>query len=271
MIAIKDQEFRQFADFIQAHYGILFKAEKKTMIAGRLAQVLSSMNFDSLSDYMKYVTSDKTGRAASEMLDKITTNHTFFMREPSHFYYFRDKVLPYLTATVKDKDFRIWSAACSSGEEPYTLAMIIDEFFGMNKAAWDAKILATDISSNVLSIAKAGVYSKEKISALPENWKQRYFKKQEGGSYILSEKIRNEVIFSNINLMDSVFPFRKRMHVIFCRNVMIYFDNETKEKLAERLYDITEPGGFLFIGHSESLNRERTRYRYLMPAVYRKE
>lgn len=271
MIAIKDQEFRQFADYIQAHYGILFKAEKKTMVAGRLSQVLLSMNFNSLSDYMEYVTSDKTGRAAAEMLDKITTNHTFFMREPSHFYYFRDKVLPYLAATVKDKDLRIWSAACSSGEEPYTLAMIIDEFFGPNKAAWDAKILATDISSNVLSIARIGAYSKEKISALPENWKKRYFKEQEDGNYILSEKIRSEVIFSNINLMDSVFPFRKRMHVIFCRNVMIYFDNETKEILAERLYEITEPGGFLFLGHSENLNRERTRYKYLMPAVYRKE
>ena len=271
MVVIKEQEFRQFADYIRAKYGIHFKDEKKTLIEGRLGHVISSMNMSSLTEYMDYVMADKTGKAASAMLDRITTNHTFFMREPAHFHYFRDKVLPYLAKTVKDKDLRIWSAACSSGEEPYTLVMIMDEFFSPNKDQWDTKILATDISSAVLAAAKAGIYNKEKMSDLPEAWIRRYFKKYDDENYILSERLRNEVIFSNINLADSVFPFRKKMHVIFCRNVMIYFDNDTKDKLAERFYNITEPGGFLFIGHSEGLNREKTRYGYVMPAVYRKE
>lgn len=271
MVVIQEQEFRQFADYIKAHYGIHFKSEKKTLVEGRLARVLSSMNFGTLTEYMNYVTADKTGKAASAMLDRITTNHTFFMREPAHFYFFRDIVLPYLMKTVKDKDLRIWSAASSTGEEPYTLAMIIDEFFGPNKAGWDTKMLATDISEGVLAAAKAGIYSKEKMNDLPEAWRRRYFKEHDAGRYILSDKIRNEVIFSKINLMDPGFPFKRKMHVIFCRNVMIYFDNETKDKLVERFYDITEPGGFLFIGHSESVNREKTRYRYVMPAVYRKE
>ncbi len=269
--AISEQEFRQFADYIKTNYGIHFKDEKKTLIEGRLGHTLSSMNFTSLTEYMSYVTSDKTGKAASDMLDRITTNHTFFMREPVHFQYFRDIVLPYLAKTVPNRDMRIWSAACSSGEEPYTLAMIIDEFFGPNKAGWDTKILATDISMGILTAARAGIYSQEKMKDLPEYWKKRYFKEYDSGHYILSEKIRNDVIFSNINLMDATYPFRKKMHVIFCRNVMIYFDNETKDRLAEHFYDITEPGGFLFIGHSEGLNREKTRYRYIMPAVYRKE
>lgn len=269
--AISEQEFRQFADYIKTNYGIHFKDEKKALVEGRLGHTLSSMNFTSLTEYMSYVTADKTGKAASDMLDRITTNHTFFMREPAHFQYFRDIVLPYLAKTVTNRDLRIWSAACSSGEEPYTLAMIIDEYFGPNKMGWDTKILATDISKGIIAAAQTGIYSQEKMKDLPEYWKKRYFKEHDSGHYILSEKIRNEVIFSNINLMDATYPFRKKMHAIFCRNVMIYFDNETKDRLAEHLYDITEPGGFLFIGHSEGLNREKTRYRYVMPAVYRKE
>lgn len=271
MMVIQEQEFRQFADYIKTKYGIHFKSEKKTLVEGRLGHVLASMNMSSLTEYMKYVAADKTGQAAALMLDRITTNHTFFMREPEHFQFFRDIVLPCLSETVKDKDLRIWSAACSTGEEPYTLAMLIDEFFGSNKTAWDTKILATDISQGALTAAKAGIYGNDKITGLPESWKRKYFKAHDEQRYILSEKIKNEVIFSNINLMDTAFPFKRRMHVIFCRNVMIYFDNETKDKLAQRLYDITEPGGFLFIGHSEGLNRETTRYRYVMPAVYRRE
>ncbi len=271
MKTISEQEFRQFAYYIKTKYGIYFKDEKKTLVEGRLGHVLARMNFSSLTEYMNYVNADKTGKAASDMLDRITTNHTFFMREPAHFQYFRDTVLSYLVKTVPSRDLRIWSAACSSGEEPYTLAMIIDEFFGLNKTGWDTKILATDISEGMLAIARRGIYSREKMKDLPEHWKNRYFKEHDSGQYILSEKIRNEVIFSNINLMDAKYPFRKKMHIIFCRNVMIYFDNETKDRLVEHFYDITEPGGFLFIGHSEGLNREKTRYRYVMPAVYRKE
>jgi chemotaxis protein methyltransferase CheR len=270
MVTIQEQEFKRFADYIRSNFGIHFKNEKRTLVAGRLNNVLSTMNFGSLTEYMDYVAADKSGQAMSTMLDKITTNYTFFMREEEHFYYFRDKVLPFLSRTVKDKDLRIWSAACSTGEEPYTLAMILDEFFGPDRAAWDTKVLATDISAGVLATAKTGIYARDRVSDLPAAWRQRYFKDYDAEHYILSERLRNEVIFGNINLMEP-FPFRRKMHVIFCRNVMIYFDNETKDRLVERLYDITEPGGYLFIGHSEGLNRETTRYRYVMPAVYRKE
>ncbi len=271
VLSISEQDFKQFAQFVKSNYGIHFADEKKALIEGRLGNTLMRMNFSSLQEYMSYVTADKTGKAASDMLDRITTNYTFFLREPAHFHYFREVVLPYLAKTVKDKDLRIWSAACSSGEEAYTLAMIMDEFFGPAKNEWDTKILASDISEGMLLTSKTGIYSEEKIRNLPERRKKRYFKKMDNGDYILTERIRNEVIFSKINLMETPFPFRKKMHVIFCRNVMIYFDNETKDQLAERLYDVTEPGGFLFIGHSEGLNRDKTRYKYVMPAVYRKE
>lgn len=271
MLPITEKEFRQLADYIKANYGIHLKEEKRTLLIGRLHNVLASRGFTNFSDYYNYIVSDKTGEAVITLIDKITTNHTFFMREPDHFYYFRDKVLPFLSNTVRDKDLRIWCAACSSGEEAYTLAMILDEFFGKEKMSWDTKLLATDISNKVLNIAKRGVYSNERITPLPAYWKTSYFKKYDDENSVLTDKIRNEVIYRHFNLMDTIFPFKRKFHTIFCRNVMIYFDNKTKTELVNKLYDYMEYGGYLFIGHSESLNREATRFKYIMPAVYRKE
>jgi len=271
MVAITKKEFRQLADYIKANYGISLKDEKKALVMGRLNNVLIQTNFNNFSEYYDYIVSDKTGDAAVTLIDRITTNHTYFMREADHFHYFRDKVLPYLAGTVKEKDLRIWSAGCSSGEEPYTLAMIIDEFFGKEKMWWDTKILATDISSKVLDTAIKGIYSNEEITTLPANWRLKFFKKLDDENSVLVDKIRNEVIYRKLNLMDEIFPFKRKFHVIFCRNVMIYFDARTKSELVNKFYDLTECGGYLFIGHSESLNREETKYRYIMPAVYRKE
>jgi chemotaxis protein methyltransferase CheR len=200
----------------------------------------------------------------------MTTNHTFFMREAEHFHYFRDHVLPYLHHTVKDKDLRIWSAASSSGEEPYTLAMILDEFLGSEKAAWEAKLLATDLSAEILETAKKGIYSNDRITPLPVTWRTQYFQQADAGHSMVTDRIRNQVIFRRFNLMDTTLPFKRKFHVIFCRNVMIYFDNKTKDALVERFYQMMEYGGYLFIGQSESLNRDTTRFQYVMPAVYRK-
>lgn len=271
MVTITKQEFSRLAAYIKANYGINLKEEKQALVTGRLHNVLMQNNFNSFSEYYDYVISDKTGDAAAAMINKITTNHTFFMREADHFYYFRDKVLPYLTDKVKDKDLRIWSAGCSSGEEPYTLAMVIDEFFGKEKVWWDAKVLATDISGKVLEEAAKGIYGNEEISTLPFHWKLNYFKKSDNQKSVLVDRIRNEVIYRKFNLMDVDFPFKRKFHVIFCRNVMIYFDAQTKRELVNKFYNVMEYGGYLFIGHSESLNREETKYKYVMPAVYRKE
>lgn len=271
MVEITKKEFQQLSDYIKRNYGIRLKEEKMTLVSGRLHNVLQQEGFSSFTEYYNHLISDETGNAVIKLVDRITTNHTFFMREASHFFYFRDKVLPYLSETVKDKDLRIWCAACSSGEEAYTLAMVIDEFFGNAKMWWDTKILATDISEQVLDTAIKGIYSKDRIEALPPNWKRNYFKVFDDESLILIDKIRNNVIFRKLNLMNTVFPFRKKLHTIFCRNVMIYFDNETKDRLVEKFYDHLEYGGYLFIGHSESLNRETTRFKYILPSVYRKE
>lgn len=271
MITITDKEFSKLADYIEANYGIHLRKEKQTLVMGRLQNVLVQNNFDNFSDYYDYVIADKSGEAVITLIDKITTNHTFFMRETDHFFYFRDRVLPDLKNTLKNRDLRIWSAGCSSGEEPYTLAMIIDEYFGEEKALWDAKVLATDISSKVLGEAVKGIYRDEEIAPLPFSWRLNYFKKYDGEKSVIIDKIKNEVIYRKFNLMDEVFPFRRKFHVIFCRNVMIYFDTKTKIMLVNKFYDILEQGGYLFIGHSESINREETGFKYVMPAVYRKE
>jgi len=270
VLNITYKEFKLLAEYIEKNYGIHLRDEKQSLVAGRLHNVLSQMGFTSFKDYYDYLINDKSGQAGIVLVNKITTNHTYFMREVDHFYYFRDKVLPYLVGTVKDKDLRIWSAACSTGEEPYTLAMIVDEFLDKDKMFWDSKILATDISNNVLEIAGKGIYNNEKIQPLPIQWKTKYFKRYDDEYWIVDERIKAEIIFRKFNLMDML-PFKKKFHVIFCRNVMIYFDQKTKEALINRLYDALDYGGYLFIGHSESINRESSRFKYVCPAVYRKE
>ncbi len=271
IITISDKEFNQLAAYIKLNYGINLKEEKKALVTGRLQNVLIANKFNNFSEYYEYVLADKTGEAISTLINKITTNHTFFMREADHFNYFRDYVLPYLSNTVTDKDLRIWSAGCSSGEEPYTLAMLMDEYFGKGKLRWDCKVLATDISSKVLTEAAKGIYLNEEVGTVPADLKLAYFNRYDADNYVVTEKIRNEVIFRRFNLMEKTFPFKKRFHVIFCRNVMIYFDSDTKRKLVDKFYDSMEYGGYLFIGHSESLNREETKFKYIMPAIYRKE
>ncbi len=271
MVAITENEFCQLSNYIRNNYGIYLKEEKKKLFAGMLQNVLSEKNFKNFSDYYKYLITDKTGKAVTALLDRITINYTFFMREVDHFYYFRDKVLPLLVTAVKEKDLRIWSAACSSGEEAYTLAMIIDEFFGREKKNWDTRVLATDISERVLNVAKNGIYIKDRIDPLPVNWKLNYFSHYNAENVILNDKIKKEVIYRKFNLMESEFPFKKKFHTIFCKNVMLYFDHQTNEELVNKLYDQLEDGGYLFIGHSESLNRDNSRFKYIMPSVYQKQ
>lgn len=272
MIIISDKEFNKLTEYVKSNYGINLTEKKKTLVVGRLQNILQQKNFNNFSEYYEYIVSDSTGEAVTTLVNKITTNHTFFMRESDHFEYFGKTVLPYWAAVLRaHKDLRVWSAGCSSGEEPYTLAMVMSDSFGAEKALWDTKILATDISMNVIEKATSGVYSNEHLVSVPDSWRKRYFRRLDDSRSVVVDNIRNEVVFRLFNLMNSVFPFKRKFHVIFCRNVMIYFDQETKRELVNRFYEFTEPGGYLFIGHSESLNRDETKYKYIMPAVYRKE
>ncbi len=270
-MVITEKEFVELTTYIKQQYGIHMKEEKRTLLIGRLQQLLVQKNFASFTEFLEHVKSDKTGHALVDLADKITTNHTFFMRETDHFQFFQTHVLPELTARLKEKDIRIWSAGCSSGQEPYTLAMILSDYFGKDKIWWNSQILATDISTRSLQTAAAGEYPIEQIQTLPAKWRENYVKVKSTTTSVICDKLKGEVIYRKFNLMEPVFPFKKKFHVIFCRNVMIYFDNPTKEALVDKFWDQLEYGGYLFIGHAESLNRDKTAFRYIMPAVYRKE
>ncbi len=270
MQTLSDVEFDKLSNFTKSKFGIDL-SQKRAMVEGRLQSFLPSRGYDKFSSYFQYLLNDKSGNEAAALVNRLTTNYTFFMREVKHFEYFRDTILPYLASTVKDHDLRIWSAGCSTGEEPYTLAMILHDYFGKSRLFWDTRILATDISSQVLDIALQAIYSDVQIKDLPGRWKMQYFESVGKGEKRLIESIRKDVIFRKFNMMEPHFPFKQKFHVIFCRNVMIYFDDETKRRLVNRLYHCTAPGGYLIIGHSESINRKETGYQFVIPAVYRKE
>ncbi len=270
MIPITDSEFQKLAAFIKHHYGIELKKEKKALVIGRLHKVLSAQGFDSFTEYYHYLVNDSSGKAGTELINRISTNHTYFMREAEHFVFFKEHVLPELKHRLTTRDLRIWCAASSTGEEPYTLAMFIQDVFKEEKALWDTKLLATDISMDALEVAKHGIYTEEQVKMLPNAWKLNYFTRTPDQRFQVTHQLKGDVIFRRFNLMEPVLPFKKKLHVIFCRNVMIYFDQETKDQLVRKMYDALEEGGYLFVGHSETVNREKIPFKYVKPSVYRK-
>ena len=270
MLTLSQQDFTRLVQFVKKNYGIDL-SKKMQLIMGRLSNTIITMGYSSFTEYIDHVTSSKNPADLEVMLNKLTTNYTYFMREEAHYNFFRDTILPYLLSTKKNKVLSIWSAGCSSGEEPYTISMLLKESLGAQAALWDTRVLATDISQNALNAAKQAVYDEESLKNLSPSWKSKYFvKTAEPGIYSVSPAIKSNVIFQTFNLMDPI-RFRLKFDVIFCRNVMIYFDQNTKDGLIQRFYDAAAPGGYLLIGHSETINKEKTPFKYIMPATYRKE
>ena len=267
---ITQEEFQVFSEYIKSNFGINLTSKKKTLMTSRLNSVIENHGFENFMEYFHFIEKDSSGESVIELLNKITTNHTFFYREKKHFEYLKNTILPQLKITEKNRrDIGIWSAGCSSGEEPYTTAMILSEFFGNEKSLWDTKILATDISTSALLKAKAGIYAKSSLSYLPDMWRMKYFVPHDGEFMRVDNQIRKEIIYRRFNLMSN-FPYKRKFHLIFCRNVMIYFDMSTKMELVNKFYDYLEPGGYLFIGHYESIDRSQSNLQYIQQAIYRK-
>ncbi len=265
-----DTEFIKVQQFVKGKIGVDL-SQKRSLIEGRLEPHLARKGFHDFTEYMNYIKNDISGTEVEEMLSILTTHHTYFWREPVHFELYRNEVLPYLKRTEAiSKDLRIWSAAASTGEEPYTLAMLNLDFFGFEHEMWDTKILATDVSTKVLEFAQRGIYSEEQVDALPGQWKRLYFQKNSDGRYEAKSSLKNEVLFRQFNLMNPL-PFRKPLHVVFIRNVMIYFEEETKRRLLERIVNAMVPGGYLFVGTTESVDRDALGLDYVIPSVYRKK
>jgi chemotaxis protein methyltransferase CheR len=268
MISLADDEFLAIAEYIRSHYGVNLE-KKKALIEGRLGFHLLSMGFRSYREYFEYAKTDGGQREMANLVNRLTTNHTYFLREEEHFTWFEDHVLPWIDQELRTRDPRIWSAGCSTGQEPYTLSIVLLNYLGIRAADWDTTILATDISDNSLLMAQKGIYPDEDLVHLPLNWREKYFERQGQGFQKVTETLRKNVAFKQYNLL-SPFSQRKPFHTIFCRNVMIYFAAETKTKLVQKFYDALVPGGYLFIGHSESLATLQHSFQYVSPSVYRK-
>ncbi len=268
MLLISEKEFKDFSGYYKRYYGIDL-TKKKSLIEGRLYNAVKSFGYSSLSEYLEAVFENPGSDAAKDLISRLTTNYSYFMREPLHFEFLSGVVLPELCHN-KEADLRVWSAGCATGEEPYTIAMVMAEFFGEKKAMYDTRILATDISSKALKKARSGVFFNDSLERISYGWKSRYFKRLDEERWEVSDSIKKEVIFRAFNMMDEVFPFKKKFHVIFCRNVMIYFDRETRREVVRRLFRHTQDGGYLFIGQSESLDKFETEYKYIKPSIYRK-
>ena len=269
IISISDKDFERLVTYVHDNYGIDL-SRKRVMIEGRLGNVLEKRGFKDYSSFLDMIFADKTGTEVVNLMTRLTTNHTYFLREPEHYDFMRNVFLPEIKQKKKDKTIYLWSAGCSSGEEPYTNAIEMAEFFGSEASQWDTKLLATDISVKVLAKAQQAVYHSESMKNLSPEVIKRYFTPLENDCFQVNSEIRKQVVYRVFNLMDSI-PYKKHpFDLIFCRNVMIYFDAQTKIDLVNRFYDVLAPGGYLFIGHAESIPRDATGYKYIKPAIYQK-
>jgi chemotaxis protein methyltransferase CheR len=251
-IPLSDQTFRDLRDYIYQKSGIYITDTKKYLIENRLSRILQEKKLGSFEEYLKLIKVASNGNELSRLYDAVTTNETYFFREPDHFNVLANEILPKVLSQKKgSKTIRIWSAACSSGEEAYTISMFLMEKY-LNSQHFE--IYASDISEAVLHSAKKAVYNSYSIRNIPEPYLKKYFSNS-GQSYTLDSSVKNNVKFTNLNLLnDNKLKTFRGMDVIFCRNVLIYFDTKAKQKVVSNLYDNLNPGGYLFIGSSESLH-----------------
>jgi chemotaxis protein methyltransferase CheR len=262
---LQDQEFAQFRDLIFRIAGISMSPAKKQLITSRLAKRLRHHSFSNYSDYFRLITSPQGKEELQVAVDSLTTNETHFFREPKHFDFLRQRIIP---TRKPGRSLRIWSAACSSGEEPYSIAMMLDEMLGSEP--WE--IVASDISTQILDKARNGLYPAARIPEIPKAYLNRYCLKGVGehdGTMLIEPALRDRVSFVLHNLTEIPAKLGE-FDVIFLRNVMIYFDQDTKRKVVARLLPLLRPGGYFLVGHSESLNGVTEEVRLVMPAVYRK-
>ncbi len=264
---LSEAQFQEISEFIYNLCGIKLAAGKENLVKARLAKRLRFLGMSDFDDYIAYMKNEQEPVELSCMIDEITTNQTSFFREYNHFDFLRDKAIPQLN----EHRIRIWSAGCSSGEEPYSIALFLDKHLPQIKQK-DIKILATDISLKMLEKAREGVYNDQSLQSVPSQMLMKNFQTVRVKPFRLrqiNESIKKMITFARLNLMSD-WPMKGPFNMIFCRNVMIYFDKQTREKLVNKYYEILEQGGYLFIGHSESMAGLNQPFKYVQPAVYRK-
>jgi chemotaxis protein methyltransferase CheR len=261
------QTFDNFRSFIYQASGITLGANKEALVCARVSKRMRATGIPDYKDYLDYVMSDNSGAEMVQLLDAISTNVTSFFRESEHFEFVSKIMERWLGAG--QRRFRFWSAASSTGEEPYSLGMTLLEAAG--GYGIDMKILATDISTRVLTSASAGIYGEEKLKTVPPVLRQRYFDLQRGAdgtAYKVKESLRRLIVFKRLNLSTPPFPMKGPLDLVFCCNDMIYFDNEVRRRLLEEIYRLLKPGGYLIVGHAESLTGMVSRFQMFRPSIY---
>jgi len=272
-IVMKEQftqlRFERYRDFIRQEFGITFSSEKKDMLQNKLDAQMHKDGYDSYDKYLNMLRKANRNTIA-KFAACITVHKTDFFREPHHFSFIDENWSKFLAMgrSRQPHQLRVWSAGCSTGEEPYTLAMVLAERCALNNIG--LRILATDLSNRVLSKAKEGRYPVGASIDIGQDYLEKYFYRIDSGEIEVVPELKALITFRQFNLLDP-FPFQGTFDLILCRNVMIYFDIETQVKLVQDFFDVTSPGGFLFIGHSESLNNRGRQYSYIQPTVYRKK
>ena len=261
---LEQDEFQQVREMAHDTFGLDLRPGKEELVTARLRRLVRANGFGTYRDYCRHVLRDSTGEALAAMIDALTTNHTSFLREPDHFDFLRQTVLPKLAGR---ESIEIWSAACSTGEEVWTLACLLQDEVALR----NFRIFASDISRRALQFASEARYSEERCRGVPAAWLARYFTTEPGPAkiYRISPATRSLAFFRRLNLLES-YGWPRPFPVIFCRNVMIYFDQATQEQVVRKLIDALEPGGYLLVGHAESLTRVAHSLEYVRPAVYRK-
>jgi len=268
--ALKDGDFRKIAKLVLDATGIVLSEKKRAFVYGRLGRRLRKLGLSDFAQYCALLESRDGDSELGMLINAVTTNHTSFFREPHHFDYLARTVIPAIVKSRGDGParLRIWSAGCSTGEEPHTLAMVLREQRAL-LTGWDAKILATDLDTNVVRHASDGVYDADRLETIPQPFRDRYVQVQDDGRFWITDDVRELISFAPLNLLEP-WPMRGPFDVIFCRNVVIYFDKDTQRKLFDRYAELMRPDGWLFIGHSESLLNVTNRFSLVGRTSYRR-
>ena len=262
-------EYKKIQDYIYNNLGINVDERKKDTVTTKIMKLTNRRGMAKPQDYVKFILNAANPNDIQEFFNEITTNTTEFFREEEHFKYIKDnmsRILADIPRIQKDREIRVWSAPCSSGEEPITIAIVLKECLPPDISI---KILATDISEKVLHKANKGVYSESECKGLSKQRLLSYFKKQPDGFFLVDPGIKKLITYRKFNFMDE-FKFAKGFDIVFCRNVMIYFSNEIQEKLINKFYKVIVPNGLFFIGHSESLLNKQHGFKHVRTAVFKK-
>jgi chemotaxis protein methyltransferase CheR len=272
---MRDNEFEFIRTLVYEHSRIQLGPDKRELVAARLGKRLRATKTESIGQYCELLKRSDADDELAHLIDAISTNHTFFFRENAHFDFLRQQIVPEMLArhrTERWPQFSVWSAACSSGEEPYSIAMTLNEALPRT-SGWNWRIEATDISHRILDKARNAIYRDDVVAKLPAATIKTYFQRGIGpqeGNYRVRAELRSLVTYHQLNLLEGEPPFRDPFQVIFCRNVMIYFDRPTQEELVNKLTRRLVPGGYLLVGHSESLTGIHHSLQLVKPAIYRR-